>query len=132
MKQRRPRPVTVGAFVVFVSARRAFQRCKPRRELRCRRVRELAGGRVVGKRRHLLAHGIGDLGAAVAHVHHGEAGIGVEQLPSLAVPDPYALAALDHQLLVGPGRMILSLVGPQVLDHVGIGHGSLPEICDAV
>jgi hypothetical protein len=71
-----------------------------------------------------LAHRVGDFGAAVTDVHHRESGVGVEQPPAPAVPDIDALAALDHEVLVGPGRMILGLVRPQVLDELSVGHGS--------
>src|SRR5215467_5632454 len=95
------------------------------RQLGGGRVRELAGGRIVGEADRLLGDGLGDLAAAVAHVDHGEAGEAVEELLAFLRPHPDALAAIDDELLVGEPGMVLRLVRPEMLDGPAVDHGVL-------
>jgi hypothetical protein len=93
-------------------------------QLRGGSVGELAGRRVVGQAHRLLRDRLRDLAPAVPHVDHRQAREAVEQLLALLGPDPHALPAIDHQLLVGEERMVLRLVGPQVPDGLRVGrHG---------
>ncbi len=80
-----------------------------------RRVGEAAGGRVVLQRLELPRHRLADLRPPMAHVHHRQAGKGIQVAAARRVPHVHALAAHDHLLRRVETRRAERVVGPQVL-----------------